>query len=74
MNESNIFGVSVRALLAVIIVVSCCGLCVWLQKVDILKDLSLVAVSFYFGQKSQGGSNVTQGTGSVINSTDTVAK
>lgn len=57
MNDSNIGGISVRAILATIIVVAFCFLAIWCQKIDMLQDIALVTVSFYFGQKSTGGSN-----------------
>lgn len=52
MNDSSIGGVSVRAILATLIILSFCGLAIWMQKIDMLQDVALVAVSFYFGQKS----------------------
>ena len=60
MNESNIFGLSARAIMAFIIVVSCCGLAIWLKDIGILKDLALIVIGYYYGQKSteqtkQGG-------------------
>lgn len=58
MNESNIGGVSVRAILAIIIVVSCCAVAVWKQDIESLKYLAVGALSFYFGQKSSSGNNV----------------
>lgn len=52
MNDSSIAGVSVRAILATIIVLCFCALAIMMQKIDMLQDIALVAVSFYFGQKS----------------------
>ena len=51
MNESNIFCVSARAIMAFVIAVCCCGLAVWLKDINVLKDLSLLALGYYFGQK-----------------------
>lgn len=65
MNESNIFGLSIRGIIAFIIVISICSACLINPndtKVGILKDLAIMILSFYFGQKStqtiNGGSNV----------------
>ncbi len=54
MNESNIFGISVRAIIAVELVTAVV-LCVFFKvPVDeTLKYLSVSAVSFYFGTKQQ---------------------
>lgn len=61
MNESNIAGVSIRGIIAVIVLTSLCCLCVWLhtnEALQILKDISLVILTFYYVQKStQGPSN-----------------
>jgi len=55
MNESNIFGLSIRGIIAFIVVVSICTVCV-INRTDsnigILKDLAIMILSFYFGQKS----------------------
>lgn len=62
MNESNIFGVSVRALIAYTLVVCVCVLCLMQKKVDEpLYTLVMVAVSFYLGKSSnqQGGLNAS---------------
>lgn len=63
MNESNIFGLSIRGIIAFVVVVSICTVCV-INRTDsnigILKDLAIMILSFYFGQKStQGGTNAT---------------
>ncbi len=42
---------SVRALLALTIVVAYVGLCIWHGDVPQLKDIAIMAVSFYFGSK-----------------------
>jgi hypothetical protein len=60
MNESNIFGVSVRALIAFMLVLTVCvmsGLKVTV--VEPLYTLCVVAVSFYLGKSTNqsGGSN-----------------
>lgn len=52
MNESSVCGVSVRAILALIIVTSCCAVAVYKQDIESLKYLAVGALSFYFGQKS----------------------
>lgn len=61
MNESNIAGLSVRGIIALIVVLSICTVCV-INRTDgnigILKDLAIMILSFYFGQKStQNGGN-----------------
>lgn len=72
MNDSSIGGISVRAILAAMIVLSFCGLSIWMQKIDMLQDIALVAVSFYFGQKSNGGSNEKVNTVAAAPAADTV--
>lgn len=59
MNESNIFGVSVRAILAFVIVVSCCILALWIKDMGVLKELALIATGYLFGKATSqnGGSN-----------------
>jgi hypothetical protein len=60
MNESNIFGISVRALLAFVIVVSCCALALITKDMPVLKELALIATGYLFGKvtsNSNGGSN-----------------
>lgn len=52
MNESNVYGVSVRAILALIIVTSCCAVAIYKKDIESLKYLAVGALSFYFGQKS----------------------
>ncbi len=42
---------SVRALLALAVVVAYVGLCVWQTDIPSLKDIAIMAVSFYFGSK-----------------------
>lgn len=54
MDESKVMGVSMRGWLALMIVFSTCLSCVILNKIDILKDMALISLSFYFGQKSMG--------------------
>jgi hypothetical protein len=51
MNESNIRGVSIRSILAFIIVVSACGVACWNKDLLTLKDLAFLVLGFYFGQK-----------------------
>lgn len=62
MNESNILGLSIRGIISFVIVISICGACLYQindVKVGILKDLAIMILSFYFGQKStqQGATN-----------------
>lgn len=68
MNESNIFGLSIRGIIAFIVITSLCGVCLWLhtaESLQILKDISLVILTFYYVQKTtQGGSNVSQNNSS----------
>ena len=65
MNESNIFGVSVRAILAFVIVVSCCALAIWLKDMPVLKELALIATGYLFGKQS-GGSNGKENPNSAV--------
>lgn len=54
MNASQPLGLpagSVRALLALTVVLAFVGLCVWRGDIPSLKDIVLMAVSFYFGSK-----------------------
>ena len=75
MEESTILGVSVRGVLALLITVSCCALAIWVKDINVLKDLALLALGYYFGQKGIGGGNPpdngtktpTQQTGGTIN-------
>lgn len=65
MNESNIKGVSIRSILAFVIVISCCGVAVWVKNVDLLKDLAFLVLGFYFGQKPSVLANTTTTTASL---------
>lgn len=63
MNESNIFGVSVRALIAFMLVATVCVMSFFKIGVDEpLYTLVMVAVSFYLGSKTsqKGDLNVTE--------------
>lgn len=62
MNESNIFGVSVRALIAFMLVATVCLMSFLTKKIDEpLYTLVMVAVSFYLGSKtSQTGGKDAQ--------------
>jgi len=64
MNESSILGVSVRALLATVIILSFCGLAIALKDIIALKDLALMALGYFFAKQTQGGSNASNSTGS----------
>ena len=76
MNESNIAGMSIRGIIAFVVITSLCGLCVWLhtaEALQILKDIALVILTFYYVQKgTQGGSNATPNT-STSTTTSTVS-
>lgn len=65
MNESNIKGVSIRSILAFIIVVSCCGIAIYNKDLGVAKDLAFLVLGFYFGQKPSVPANTTTTTGSV---------
>lgn len=53
MNESNIFGVSVRALIAFMLVLTVCIMSgMKISVVEPLYTLCVVAVSFYLGKSS----------------------
>lgn len=51
-DESKIFGVTVRAFLAIVLVLCSCGLMMYMKEVEKLFGLSMMALGFYFGQKS----------------------
>lgn len=79
MNESMIFGVSARAILALIITMSCCSVALLTKDINVLKDLTLLALGYYFGQKpsqsiTTGGNNatITSNPGSTTVTTDPV--
>lgn len=57
MNESNIKGVSIRSILAFVIVVSCCGVAIYSKELLTLKDLAFLVLGFYFGQKPTNGNS-----------------
>lgn len=60
MNESNIGGVSVRGIIAIIVMAATCGACIYHiddAKVGILKDLAILVLTFYFTQKSTQAQN-----------------
>lgn len=63
-SESNIFGMSIRGIIAFVVIVSLCGVCIYLRTAEslgILKDTALVIITFYFSQKTtQGGTNANQ--------------
>jgi hypothetical protein len=52
MNESNVGGLSVRAIIAVILVIACVALAFMKIPIDeTLKYLIVSVISFYFGNK-----------------------
>ena len=51
MNESNIKGVSIRSILAFMIVAACCAIDIYNKDAITLKDLAFLVLGFYFGQK-----------------------
>lgn len=60
MNESNIAGVSVRGIISFLVVVTLCWVCAYNTndiKVGILKDIAIMILSYYFGQKTQQVAN-----------------
>ena len=70
MNESNIYGVSLRGIIALIIVLSISAVCVIDRNattLGILKDLALLVLGYYYGQKTNqpqtGGTNEETGSG-----------
>jgi hypothetical protein len=74
-NESSIFGISVRAIACMVIIISFCSLAIALKDVTGLKELALIACGYLFGKQQSGGSNVQTPTTSngdvVINQPDT---
>ena len=55
MNESNIAGLSIRGIIAFVVITSLCGICLYLHTdsaLQILKDISLVILTFYYVQKT----------------------
>lgn len=59
MNESNIKGISVRAFIAIILVIACVALAFMKIPIDeTLKYLVVSVISFYFGNKSQPSTSV----------------
>lgn len=65
MNESNIHGVSIRSILSFIIVLSACGVAIYLKEMPTLKDLAFLVLGFYFGQKPTVPANTTTTVASV---------
>lgn len=56
MNESKVFGVSVRGWLAILTVTTLCGMAVCKIKVDEpFYTIVISIVSFYFGQSERKG-------------------
>lgn len=62
MNESNIKGISIRSILAFVIVLSACGVACWIKDLLTLKDLAFLVLGFYFGQKPTVPVNTTTTT------------
>lgn len=72
MNESTIFGMSARGVLALIITISCCAVAVFTKDLGVLKDLAFLVLGFYFGQKpSQSITGVPNATITTGNTTIT---
>ena len=57
MNESNIFGMSVRVIVASAMVLLCCGLAIFTKDMPVLEKLAYVATGFLFGRASSGSGN-----------------
>lgn len=56
LNESNIFGISVRAIIAFTLVVTVCIMSVMkIQVIEPLYSLAVMAAGFYLGAKTNGG-------------------
>ena len=70
MNESNIMGVSIRSILAFVIVMSCCGVAVYIKEIGVLKDLAFLVLGFYFGQKAYPPANTTTTVASITSPTE----
>lgn len=60
MNESNIKGVSIRGIISFIVVIALCWACVYKiddTKVGILKDIAIMILSYYFGQRTNSSTS-----------------
>lgn len=58
MNESNLFGLSIRGIIAFVVVLSICIVCIMNRtdaNIGILKDLAFIVLTFYFSQKNTQG-------------------
>lgn len=51
-DESKIFGITVRAFLAIVLVLAACYLMITMKEIEKLFGLAMMALGFYFGQKS----------------------
>lgn len=52
MNESNIKGMSVRVIVASVMVIMCCALAIFTKDMPVLEKLAYVAAGFLFGRTS----------------------
>lgn len=64
MNESSIWGMSVRGFASLMILLAFCGLSIYLKEITGLKELALVACGYLFGKQQTGGSNASNSNGS----------
>lgn len=71
MNESTIFGVSARGILAFIVTLSCCMLAIWVKDIGVLKDLAFLVLGSYFSRQSALGGSTTSTTVSTTTPTET---
>ena len=63
MNESNVAGISVRAIACIVIIVSFCGLAVGMRELAGLKEIALIACGYLFSKaQSVSAPNTTKDT------------
>lgn len=74
MNESTIFGVSARGILALIVTIATCVLAIWVKDIGVLKDLAFLALGSYFGQRANQPASTTVTTPNVSVNTSSGAE
>ena len=51
--QSSMLGISVRGWIAIEVTTTLCVLCIVTKDVQQMKDVTLLALGYYFGQKNQ---------------------